>query len=66
MDLCSIILTHFAIAQFSSAVSLVHNFHVRPGRGLVHNLHVNEVSYERMGTKPRFEKKAKGNSKMAY
>ena len=32
------------------------------------NLHVNEMSfsYERMGTKTRFEKEVKGNSKMAY
>ena len=32
------------------------------------NLHVNEisVSYERMGTKTRFEKEAKGNLEMAY
>ena len=32
------------------------------------NLHVNEISfsYERMSTKTRFEKEAKGNSKMAY
>ena len=31
-------------------------------------LHVNEISfsYERMGTKTRFEKEAKGNSEMAY
>ena len=45
-------------------------------RGLVHkhsnenqfNLHVNEISfsYERMATKTRFEKEAKGNSEMAY
>ena len=45
-------------------------------RGLVHNhsyenefnLHVNEISfsYERMSTKTRFEKEAKGNSEMAY
>ena len=45
-------------------------------RGLVHNhsyenefnLHVNEISfsYERMSTKSRFEKEAKGNSEMAY
>ena len=45
-------------------------------RGLVHNhsyenefnLHVNGISfsYERMSTKTRFEKEAKGNSKMAY
>ena len=32
------------------------------------NLQVNEISfsYERMGTKTRFEKEAKGNSEMAY
>ena len=32
------------------------------------NLHVNGISfsYERMGTKTRFEKEAKGNSEMAY
>ena len=32
------------------------------------NLHVNEISfsYERMSTKTRFEKEAKGNSEMAY
>ena len=32
------------------------------------NLHVNEFSfsYERMSTKTRFEKEAKGNSEMAY
>ena len=32
------------------------------------NLHVNEISfsYEKMGTKTRFEKEAKGNSEMAY
>jgi len=32
------------------------------------NLHVNEISfsYERMGTKTRFEKEAGGNSQMAY
>ena len=32
------------------------------------NLHLNEISfsYERMGTKTRFEKEAKGNSEMAY
>ena len=32
------------------------------------NLHVNEISfsYERMGTKTRFEKEAKGNSEMGY
>ena len=32
------------------------------------NLHVNEISfsYERMGTKTRSEKEAKGNSEMAY
>ena len=32
------------------------------------NLHVNEVSfsYERMSTKTRFEKEAKGNSEMTY
>ena len=45
-------------------------------RGLVHNhpyenefnLHVNEISFshERMSTKTRFEKEAKGNSEMAY
>ena len=45
-------------------------------RGLVHNhsyenefnLHVNEISfsYERMSTKTRFEKEAKGNSEMTY
>ena len=45
-------------------------------RGLVHNhsyenefnFHVNEISfsYERMSTKTRFEKEAKGNSEMAY
>ena len=31
------------------------------------NLHVNEISfsYERMSTKTRFEKEAKGNSEMA-
>ena len=32
------------------------------------NLHVKEISfsYERMGTKTRFEEEAKGNSEMAY
>ena len=32
------------------------------------NLHVNEISfsYERMSTKTRFEKEAKGNLEMAY
>ena len=32
------------------------------------NLHVNEISfsYEKMSTKTRFEKEAKGNSKIAY
>ena len=32
------------------------------------NLHVSEISfsYERIGTKTRFEKEAKGNSEMAY
>ena len=32
------------------------------------NLQVNEISFsdERMGTKTRFEKEAKGNSEMAY
>ena len=32
------------------------------------NLHVNEISFphERMDTKTRFEKEAKGNSKMVY
>ena len=32
------------------------------------NLHVNEISfsYEKMSTKTRFEKEAKGNSEMAY
>ena len=32
------------------------------------NLHMNEISfsYERMSTKTRFEKEAKGNSEMAY
>ena len=32
------------------------------------NLHVGVMSYsyERMGTKTRFEKEAKGNSEMAY
>ena len=45
-------------------------------RGLVHNhsyenefnLHVNEISssYEKMGTKTRFDEEAKGNSEMAY
>ena len=32
------------------------------------NLPVNEISfsYEKMGTKPRFEEEAKGNSQMAY
>ena len=32
------------------------------------NLPVNEISfsYERMGTKTRFEKEAEGNSEMAY
>ena len=32
------------------------------------NLHVNEISlsYERMSTKTRFEKEAKGNSEMVY
>ena len=32
------------------------------------NLHVNEISfsYERMSTKTRFEKEAKGNSEMSY
>ena len=32
------------------------------------NLHVNEISfsYERLGTKTRIEKEAKGNSEMAY
>ena len=33
-----------------------------------YNLHVNEISfsYEKMGTKTRFEEEAKGNSEMAY
>ena len=45
-------------------------------RGMVHNhsyenefnLHVNEISfsYEKVGTKTRFEKEAEGNSEMAY
>ena len=32
------------------------------------NLHVNEISfsYQKMGTKTRFEEEAKGNSEMAY
>ena len=32
------------------------------------NLHVNEISFsfEKMGTKTRFEEEAKGNSEMAY
>jgi len=32
------------------------------------NLHVNEISfsYDRMGTKTRFEKEATGNSEMVY
>ena len=32
------------------------------------NLHVNEISfsYERIGTKTRFENEAKGNSEMTY
>ena len=32
------------------------------------NLHVNEISfsYEKMGTKTRFQEEAKGNSEMAY
>ena len=32
------------------------------------DLHVNKIlfSYERMGTKTRFEKETKGNSEMAY
>ena len=32
------------------------------------NLHLNEISfsYEKMGTKTRFEEDAKGNSEMAY
>ena len=32
------------------------------------NLHVNEISfsYEKMGTKTRFEEEAKGNSEMDY
>ena len=32
------------------------------------NLHVNEISfsYERMSTKTRFEKEAKGDSEMTY
>ena len=32
------------------------------------NLHVNEISfsYEKMGTKTRFEEEVKGNSEMAY
>ena len=32
------------------------------------NLHVNEISfsYEKMGTKTRFEEEAKGNSEVAY
>ena len=32
------------------------------------NLHVNKISFsfERMSTKTRFEKEAKGNSEMAY
>ena len=32
------------------------------------NLHANEISfsYEKMGTKTRFEEEAKGNSEMAY
>ena len=32
------------------------------------NLHMKEISfsYERMGTKTRFEKETKGNSEMAY
>ena len=32
------------------------------------NLHVNKISfsYEKMGTKTRFEEEAKGNSEMAY
>ena len=32
------------------------------------NLHVNEISfsYEKMGTKTRFEEEAKGDSEMAY
>ena len=32
------------------------------------NLHVNEISfsYEKMGTKTRFEEEAKSNSEMAY
>jgi len=44
---------------------------VRPGNHSYENefnSHVNEISflYERMGTKTRFEKEAKGNLEMAY
>ena len=57
---------HFRITQSLS-------FKARPGAQPIHmkmsfNLHVNEISfsYERMSTKTRFEKEAKGNSKMVY
>ena len=47
-----------------SKPSLVHNHSYENE----FNLHVNEISfsYERMSTKTRFEKEAKGNSEMAY
>ena len=50
------------LASFSKRV-LVHNSYKNE-----FNLQLNEISfsYERMGTKTRFEKEAKGNSEMAY
>ena len=60
-------IAHFRVALSLSSLSK---------RGLVHNhsyenefnLHENEISfsYEKMGTKTRFEEEAKGNSEMAY
>ena len=56
-------ISELPLASFSKRV-LVHN-HSHENE---FNLQVNEISfsYERMGTKTRFEKEAKGNSEMAY
>ena len=58
------------IAHFRVALSL--SIKARPGAQPSYenefNLHVNEISfsYEKMGTKTRFEEETKGNSEMAY
>ena len=56
---------HFRVVlSFCIKARLVHNHSYENE----FNLHVNEISfsYEKMGTKTRFEEEAKDNSEMAY